>query len=72
MGKGQSNMSAYKWHEKGIGRTRSDIQDGERRYNNKIGYIMFEDLANKDEANRTQAVNHAYCMKNKLAVRDTK
>eukprot|EP00972_Heterocapsa_arctica_P002487 359228-Heterocapsa_arctica.AAC.1 len=30
-----------------------------------IGYIMFEDLGNKDDASRSQAEAHAYCMEHK-------
>eukprot|EP00972_Heterocapsa_arctica_P083627 12323543-Heterocapsa_arctica.AAC.2 len=38
----------------------------------KNGYIMFEDLGNKDETNRTQEVHHAYCMENKIADKEPK
>eukprot|EP00972_Heterocapsa_arctica_P058378 8613452-Heterocapsa_arctica.AAC.1 len=71
-----SKISACKWREHGIGCTKHDIQDRERRdmpyrhkgtnhgseykqsnhidqtkegNNNNIGYIMFEDLGNKDD-----------------------
>eukprot|EP00972_Heterocapsa_arctica_P052734 7761538-Heterocapsa_arctica.AAC.1 len=41
------------------------FQTREHNNNQQIGYIMFEDLGNKDYASRPQAETHAYCMENK-------
>eukprot|EP00972_Heterocapsa_arctica_P063865 9422648-Heterocapsa_arctica.AAC.1 len=41
------------------------VQTRERNKNKQIGYIMFEDLGTKDDASRSQAETHVYCMENK-------
>eukprot|EP00972_Heterocapsa_arctica_P058726 8658479-Heterocapsa_arctica.AAC.1 len=41
------------------------VQTREHNKHKQIGYIMFEDLGNKEYASRPQAETQTYCMENK-------